>query len=195
MSIKSIVFIDIKRAPLSLAQVWLRSAEPSIDHPSNRDAPMEIRIATAGDARAMSDVLTAIIRATGRARPSDQAFVLSTYIGNPAGIRCSVAIDAAGDIMGFQSLIRAYADNPYGVTPGWGIIGTHIDPASHRKGVGTALFTASLAAARKAGLPRIVASIGRSNAGALQYYEAVGFRTYREEDDTVHKVLLVDAAG
>jgi hypothetical protein len=84
----------------------------------------------------MSAVLRDIIRMTGRERPSDAEFVLSNYIGNPSGIRCSVALDGAQEVLGFQSLIRAVAGNRYGVPEGWGIIGTHIRPRAHRQGVG-----------------------------------------------------------
>lgn len=48
---------------------------------------MQIRTAETSDAEAMSRILKAIIAATGRERPSDVAFVLSTYIRHPAGIR------------------------------------------------------------------------------------------------------------
>ena len=68
---------------------------------------------------------------------------------------------------------------------GWGIIGTHISPRAHRKGVGTALFAATKVAAEAAGLLSIDAYIGRDNPGALRYYEALGFRMYREKEDVV----------
>jgi L-amino acid N-acyltransferase YncA len=153
---------------------------------------MDIRPATPADAAGMSRVLAEIVAATGRERPTDPAFVLARYVGNPAGIRCSVALDAAGEVLGFQSLIRAVAGNAYDVPEGWGIIGTHISPRAHRKGVGTALFLASRQAAREAGLDRIDAAIGAANAGALRYYEALGFRTYRERNDVIQKAFTVD---
>jgi len=153
---------------------------------------MIIRTATPADAEAMSRVLGEIIAATGRERPREPDFVRSTYIDNPAGVECSVAVDAADGLLGFQSLIRALPGNRYGAPEGWGIIGTHISPQAHRRGVGTALFAASREAASAAGLARIDASIGAWNAGALWYYEALGFRTWREGDGVVQKVFVVE---
>jgi len=152
---------------------------------------METRRAAIADAAGMHRVLRAIIAQTGRERPSDMAFVTGHYIANPAGIRCTVAVDAAGDILGFQSLVRAEAGNRYDVPPGWGIIGTHIDPRAHRQGVGAALFRATRAAAEAAGLAKIDAYIAADNDGALRYYEAMGFRTYRTPEGIVQKVCTL----
>lgn len=153
---------------------------------------METRRASIADAEAMHRVLRAIIAQTGRERPSDVAFVTRHYIANPAGIRCTVAVDATGGVVGFQSLVRAEAGNRYDVPPGWGIIGTHISPHAHRQGVGAALFAASRAAAQAAGLTKIDAYIGADNVGALRYYEAMGFRTYRTPEGIVQKVCTLD---
>ncbi len=152
---------------------------------------MQTRPASVADAPALSRVLREIIAQTGRDRPHDEAFVLRQYLTNPAGIRCTVAVDAAGVVVGFQSLVRAEAGNRYDVPAGWGIIGTHISPRAHRQGVGAALFTASRAAAEQAGLTKIDAYIGAENAGALRYYEAMGFRTYREPEGIVQKVCTL----
>ncbi|WP_294320565.1 GNAT family N-acetyltransferase [uncultured Sphingomonas sp.] len=152
---------------------------------------METRRASIADAEAMHRVLRAIIAQTGRERPSDVAFVTRYYIANPASICCTVAVDAAGEVMGFQSLVHAEPGNRYAVPPGWGIIGTHIDPRAHRQGVGAALFAASRAAAQAAGLAKIDAYIAADNAGALRYYEAMGFRTYREPEGIVQKVYTL----
>jgi len=154
---------------------------------------MEIRSASSDDAAGMSGVLREIIAATGRERPCDIAYVLSQYIANPASLRCSVAIDTTGAILGFQSLVRAVAGNRYDVPEGWGIIGTHIGPRAHRRGVGTALFSASLATAVHAKLEKIDAYIGANNPSGLRYYEAMGFRTYREPAGIVQKVFTIEA--
>lgn len=114
------------------------------------------------------------------------------------GQRHTVAVDEQDNPIGFQSLIRAWQENPYGVPKGWGIIGTHISPRAHRKGVGTALFSATKIAAEKAGLSKIDAYIRSDNAGALRYYEAMGFQTYREMEDVIQKAytcVLDDAFG
>jgi GNAT superfamily N-acetyltransferase len=152
---------------------------------------MRTRDASTGDADAMSRVLREIVALTGRERPSDADFVARHYIANPASIRCTVAVDEAGDVLGFQSLVRAEAGNRYDVPEGWGIIGTHISPRAHRRGVGTALFAASRAAAERAGIEKIDAYIGANNPSGLRYYEAMGFRTYREPDGIVQKVYVL----
>ena len=151
---------------------------------------MHVRPAEDRDAPGMSRVLLDIIALTGRMRPHDEGFVRSHYIANPDSIRCGVALDDDG-VLGFQSLVRAMPGNRYGVPEGWGIIGTHISPRAHRRGVGTALFAASRRAAIAAGLSTIDAYIGADNPMGLRYYEAMGFRTYRESSGIVQKMLTL----
>lgn len=153
---------------------------------------MNVREAVAADAEAMSEVLREIVAQTGRQRRTEPSFVISNYIDHSESVRCSVAVDAQDKPMGFQSLIRSWLDNPYNVPLGWGIIGTHISPRAHRKGVGTALFAVTKVAAEAAGLHCIDAYIGSDNPGALRYYEALGFRTYREEEDVVQKAFRIE---
>ncbi len=152
---------------------------------------MMIRTATPNDAVAMSHALREIMALTGRMRPHDPAFTLSNYITAPDGIRCSVAVDDDGEVLGFQSLKRAVAGNRYDVPEGWGIIGTHISPRAHRRGVGRALFAVSRDAAIAAGLARIDATIGADNSMGLTYYEAMGFRTWREGPEIIQKMLVL----
>jgi len=149
------------------------------------------RPAVTGDAEAMSAVLRAIIAAYGRERPSDRDFVLATYIVHPDRVACTVALDDAGTVLGFQSLRRARPGDAYGTPPGWGSIGTHVAPQVGRKGVGTTLFAVTRQAALDAGIDRIDAAIAANNELGLAYYEARGFRTHRTENDVVHKVYTV----
>jgi len=149
---------------------------------------MDTRIASLGDAAAMSRVLREIIEHTDRERPNDEAYVTRQYLANPSSIRCTVAIDDEGLVVGFQSLVRAEAGNRYDVPAGWGIIGTHISPRAHRRGVGNALFQSSREAAEHARLEKIDAYIGADNPAGLSYYEAMGFETYREPEGIVQKV-------
>lgn len=135
--------------------------------------------ATASDATGMSAVLAEIIARWGSSRPSSPQFVAAHYIQGPDRLRCSVARNAQGVILGFQSLKIAGPGNPYEVPDGWGVIGTYVSADARRLGVGRALFTASRTAAAKAGLRDIDATIGASNDTALAYYDAMGFATYR----------------
>ena len=73
------------------------------------------------------------------------------------------------------------------MTPGWGIVGTHIDPEAKRLGLGRRLFAETAAAAKNAGLDHIDASIGADNSDAQRYYAAMGFETYRQPPGLVCK--------
>ncbi|MEJ6403870.1 GNAT family N-acetyltransferase [Yoonia sp. 2307UL14-13] len=151
-----------------------------LTHPS-------IHSAKSNDADGVSAVLTALVAAGKRTKPADIAFALDHYIAHPDTIRCSVAVDQNGTILGFQSLKLAIDGNIYDVTPGWGIIGTHIHPEAARRGVGRALFVATCDAARAAGIAKIDATIGEANAEGLAYYSAMGFATYRRMKGAVCK--------
>ena len=132
----------------------------------------------------MAEVQNAIYRAGLRDSPVDVALVRERYLDMEYGVACTVA-EQEGRVVGFQSLKRAWPQNPYGVAEGWGIIGTHIHPEAGRTGLGRSLFTTSLEAAKAAGLRHIDASIGVDNSPALAYYSAIGFTPYREGSDTI----------
>lgn len=119
-----------------------------------------MRAASVDDAEAMGQVLREIIAHSGRQRPNDVDFVMGRYIADPANLCCTVAIDGSGDIVGFQSLKKAVAGNPYDTPEGWGIIGTHISPRVHRQGVGKLLFSATRKAARQAVWKRLTLTSG-----------------------------------
>lgn len=153
---------------------------------------MHIRPADANDATGISVVLQSLTAAGLRTRPDSVAFALDHYIAPADLILCSVA-EAGDTILGLQVLKRAQAGNRYDVPPGWGIIGTHISPDQARRGIGAALFAVTLNAARDAGLAHIDAHIGRTNAGGRAYYDAMGFRTYRETDTSICKCFSLPA--
>jgi len=153
---------------------------------------MNIRAAVAADAAALSIVLENLVAAGKRSKNSDAAFALGHYIAHPHQVRCSVATDDEGRILGFQSLKHAFEGNPYSTPMGWGIIGTHVMPSAARQGVGSGLFASTVEAAHEAGLSDIEAYISAENKEALAYYEAMGFRTYREPDGTICKAYKVE---
>lgn len=146
-----------------------------------------VREATAEDAEQMSHILQKILVSWNSERPSSADHVLAHYVESPTGIRCSVACDPAGDVVGFQSLGLAEADNPYDLPAGWGYIGTYVDAKMAGQGVGKALFASSLEAAQEAKLQEIDATIGETNAPALAYYNALGFRSYRTMPGAIGK--------
>lgn len=156
-----------------------------------RDPAPVLREAVPADAQQMADVQNAIHQAGLRAHPVDVALVRERYLDRPGRIACTVA-ELDGVIAGFQSLVLALPDNEYDLPAGWGIIGTHIDPRAGRSGLGRALFSHSLAATRGAGLRHVDAAIGQDNAPALAYYQAMGFRPYRQRENVLHHRLDLD---
>lgn len=152
---------------------------------------MIVRKATRADANAMSAILVEIFKEWGSDRQSDPEFVTEYYIEHPDTVRCSVIADDEGNVFGFQALKRATEGNPFNLPVGWGIIGTYVSLSSGRKGAGSALFASSLEAARQAGLQDIDATIGKTNTVGQAYYEAMGFRTYRDLPAAVGKSFRV----
>lgn len=126
-------------------------------------------------------------------RPTDPDHVRRAYLHHPDRIACHVVLDDQGRVLGFQSLRLARDRNDLGVTPGWGIIGTHVGPFAIRQGVGAALFEATLQAAEVAGLRDIDASIGADNSEGLAYYQAMGFRDYRGGNGRICKRYVLGA--
>lgn len=147
---------------------------------------MIIRNATAEDVPQMSAFLGRIAEMGRRVSPWDEDFVLRNYINAADKIQCALA-EGDGKVLGFQSLKLAKEGNIYGVTAGWGVIGTHVNPDAARRGVGRTLFASTLSAEREYGLKKIDASISAANPEGLAYYEAMGFRTYRTPDDLICK--------
>lgn len=152
---------------------------------------LSIRPISELDAEEISIYLQQLAALGKRDIGSDAAYVLENYVHHDDIIRCSVAEGEEGKILGLQVLKLAVAGNSYGVTPGWGMIGTHVHPDAAGRGVGRALFGVTRQAAMDAGLHQIDATIGAKNAEGLAYYEAMGFRTYRGADDKIRKVYRV----
>ncbi|KKO01771.1 hypothetical protein LCGC14_0110920 [marine sediment metagenome] len=150
---------------------------------------IEVREATPDDAPRVSELLTEILVSWSSQRLRSPQHVLGNYIEHPDRIRCSIAQDETGQILGFQSLKIASDGNPYGLPTGWGIIGTYVSSDAGRKGVGKALFASSWEAAVAAGLSQIDATIGEDNDPALSYYGNLGFETYRVKPGAICKKL------
>lgn len=150
---------------------------------------IDVAEANADDAARMSLILTESLVAWNSQRPRSVQHVLDHYIEHPDSIRCSVARDGNGTILGFQSLKRASSGTPYDLPVGWGIIGTYVAGDAGRKGVGKALFASSRDAAKATDVTHIDATIGEQNKAGLAYYEAMGFRTYKTRPGAVCKAF------
>lgn len=136
---------------------------------------MIIRPATPQDAAAMSALQNRIIRIGGTTAHEiehDAAYVDLHYISGPEVICCHLAEDASG-LIGFQSMGRHDA-----LPADWGDIGSYVNPDQQRTGAGAALFAATIAAARAAGVAVINATIRGDNAPGLGYYSRRGFVDY-----------------
>lgn len=150
------------------------------------------REATPEDAQAMSALITPILEGWNSERRRDPDHMLAYYVQNPDNIRCTVAIDDAGRLVGFQSLILPKSANPYNTPDGWGEIGTYVALDAGRGGIGRAMFAAAVNAARAAGIKTIEASIGDDNDKGLGFYSAIGFVTYATEPGLVRKRFEVE---
>lgn len=136
---------------------------------------MIVRPAQSGDAGAMATLLNRIIAiggTTAHETPFTPADIIAHYISGPDTICCHLA-EAAGALAGFQAVGRHA-----GLPEGWGDIGTFVAPGQQRGGIGAALFAASLAACRAAGLIALNATIRADNLPGLGYYARRGFADY-----------------
>ncbi len=128
---------------------------------------ISVRAAVAENAPAMSAILSEILTLWGSDRARDPDHVRAFYIEHPDQISCLVAVNRAGDILGFQSLKLAVTGNAYDVTPGWGVIGTYAKTGKGRSGIGRALFAATSKQAQQHGVKKIDATISQTNKGAI----------------------------
>ena len=154
---------------------------------------MRVRQAVMSDASEIGVFLGQLASLGKRVSPSDPNFVRTHYIEHSDNIQCVVAEDVDGTILGLQVLKVATEGNPYGVTVGWGIIGTHVKPDAARRGVGKTLFVATRKAAVDAGIKKIDATIAATNSAGLSYYNAVGFHTYKTPEGKVCKCFEIIA--
>lgn len=146
---------------------------------------MIIRKAASADAAELAGLLNEIIRAGGttalETELSPQEFD-DWFITGQYALACHVA-EAEGLLFGFQSL-SLYGDPP----AGWADIATFARIEPKMKGVGTALFAATLGMAQELGLHAINATIRADNVSGLAYYDKMGFETYHR----VERVPLSD---
>jgi L-amino acid N-acyltransferase YncA len=134
---------------------------------------LTVRAVTADDAAELAELLNAIIARGGTTalqQPFTAQRLADAYLTGPEVICCFVAEDAAGQLLGFQTLGR-YP----GLPDGWGDIGTFTRVGGVQRGVGTALFAATRAEARRQGLAGLNATIRADNAGGLAFYARMGF--------------------
>jgi L-amino acid N-acyltransferase YncA len=137
---------------------------------------LHVRPTMRADALALADLLNEIIAAGGTTAyetPFTPDAFADAHIDGPGVITSVVVEDESGRPMGFQILL---ATDKLG--PGWGDIGTFARRGSTTRGIGSALFAATKAAATAAGLQAVNATIRADNTGGLAFYAKMGFVDY-----------------
>jgi L-amino acid N-acyltransferase YncA len=130
---------------------------------------MIVRIASPADATGMTVLLNAVIAeggTTAHETPMTATEVQDHFINGP-GVLSSVVAEEGSVIIGWQS-VGWWHDDPH--------IGTFVLPGLQAKGVGSALFAATLAKLRGGDVDRIIAWIRADNVPGLAYYARIGFR-------------------
>lgn len=145
---------------------------------------LKVRPAQRADAAAMAELINAIIAIGGTTAyedPFDADAMDAAYISLPQLVSCFVA-EAEGAIIGFQGLMRSFdPDDP--LPDSWATIGTFARVGLTQRGVGGALFAATLKAAHEAGISVIDATIRADNTGGLAFYSRQGFVDYDKLKD------------
>lgn len=152
---------------------------------------IRVRPAIALDAGSMAALLNRIIEAGGTTaltRPVTGEDLSERMNASPQGAAWHVALDDAEQVVGFQYLVP----NPK-LPPEATDIATFVEIGRTGLGIGSALFEATKAAARRMGYIWINATIRADNEGGLTYYQSRGFRDYAiEENVPLESGLVVD---
>ncbi len=138
---------------------------------------LDVRPVRPEDAEELADLLNQIIARGGTTaleEPFTPDALAEAYLTGPDVICCFVAVDrGSGRLEGFQTL-GAYPGLPEDV----GDIGTFARIGSAQRGVGSLLFAATRAEARRRGLNAINATIRADNTGGLAFYDRMGFAAH-----------------
>lgn len=143
----------------------------------SEEAGIAVRTAGPDDAAAVAGVLNGVIRG-GSPTLIDTTVTVEAeraYIeGLPQRSFLHVAETAGGRIAGFQTLIpwNTFATTEFDHVA---TMGTYVDAAYRRQGVGAALARASFAAALELGYEKIFTDLRADNLDSLAYHLALGF--------------------
>ncbi len=147
---------------------------------------MKIRLAQNTDAPQMAALLNEIIRIGGTTafqKETTPELMVGFIISLAGKGFVHVAVDETdGSILGYQSLER-YSTLPKTV----GVIATFAKVGATQRGIGSALFAATRAAALQIGFTEIDATIRADNTGGLAYYSKMGFQNFE-----IHKDVPLD---
>ena len=150
---------------------------------------MFIRLVAVADAPALAGLLNEIIARGGTTafqRPFTPQRLAESMLMGRSVICCFVAEERDGGLRGFQSLVRS-EDLPNDI----GDIATFSRVGQTQKGIGSQLFAATQAEARRQGLTAISATIRADNVGGLAFYSRLGFT-----DHSIHRAVpLLDGTA
>ena len=148
-----------------------------------------IRSVAVADAPALASLLNGIIARGGTTafqRPFAPQRLAESMLMGRSVICCFVAEERDGGLGGFQSLVRS-EDLPNDI----GDIATFSRVGQTQKGIGSQLFAATQAEARRQGLTAISATIRADNVGGLAFYSRLGFT-----DHSIHRAVpLLDGTA
>lgn len=148
-----------------------------------------IRLVAVADAPALAGLLNEIIARGGTTafqRPFTPQRLAESMLMGRSVICCFVAEERDGGLRGFQSLVRS-EDLPNDI----GDIATFSRVGQTQKGIGSQLFAATQAEARRQGLTAISATIRADNVGGLAFYSRLGFT-----DHSIHRAVpLLDGTA
>lgn len=136
---------------------------------------MQVRLAEDGDQNSFTEILNEIIAIGGTTAyqtPLDPSYFDQLIAPNDKAVFLHVAI-SKDQICGFQ-----WIEPMKGESPLLGDIATFAKVGVSQKGIGTALFDATIKAGRAAGYQTLNATIRADNSGGLAYYEKMGFRDH-----------------
>jgi L-amino acid N-acyltransferase YncA len=143
------------------------------------------------DAASMARLLNAIIEkggTTALTRPVTGIDISDWMKSDPGRSAWHVALDQNEKVVGFQWI----APNPK-LPPEAVDIATFVEIGQTGLGIGSALFTATAAAAKRLGYVWINATIRADNSGGLTYYQSRGFRDWSfDEGVRLESGLVVD---
>jgi L-amino acid N-acyltransferase YncA len=129
------------------------------------------------DAREMAEILNAIIAIGGTTAMTgmiDAAYFVNRMRSAPDASAWHVAETEEGEIVGFQWIAPGGDYLP----PEAAEIATFARPGQQGLGIGSKLFEATRAAAKRLGYRWINANIRADNGGGLIYYQSRGFEDY-----------------
>lgn len=144
-----------------------------------------VRTSQPTDAQSLADILNGIIKVGGTTALSGHQ-TAEDWHQLAAGLMdrsaCHVACNAAGQVIGFQYIVP-HPDLPDDTLD----VATFVRVGIQQGGVGTALFQATKAAARRIGAAHLMAVIRKENTGGQTYYGRMGFVDLGETAEKVMK--------